>query len=91
MHFSPVAMAKEFLYTFERYLSCQRVDAPVGSEHPYAFTNSKGEPETLKNFSRQHKNAVNRIGLEHEKNLELLSMVIGMLMDFVCMRTGYPR
>ncbi|MBA1261538.1 gamma-mobile-trio recombinase GmtY [Stutzerimonas stutzeri] len=67
VHFSPVAMAKEFLYTFERYLSCQRVDAPVGSEHPYAFTNSKGEPETLKNFSRQHKNAVNRIGLEHEK------------------------
>lgn len=67
--FSPVMMAKEFLYTFENYLLHQRVSAAAGSEHPYAFTNSKGEPETLKNFSRQHKNAVNRIGLEHVKHL----------------------
>jgi site-specific recombinase XerD len=69
VQFSPVAIAKEFLHTFEHYLKYQRVDAPVDSEHPYAFTNSKGEPETLKNFSRQHKNAVNRIGLQHEKLL----------------------
>ena len=69
VQFSPVSMAKEFLHTFEHYLAHQRVDAPVGMEHPYAFTNSKGEPETLKNFTRQHKNAVNRIGLEHEKHL----------------------
>lgn len=69
VQFSPVAIAKEFLHTFEHYLKYQRVDAPVISEHPYAFTNSKGEPETLKNFSRQHKSAVNRIGLQHEKLL----------------------
>lgn len=69
IHFSPVAIAKEFLHTFEHYLKYQRVDAPEDSAHPYAFTNSKGEPETLKNFSRQHRNAVNRIGLEHEKHL----------------------
>lgn len=69
VYFSPVAIAKEFLHAFEHYLKYQRVDAPKDSDHPYAFTNSKGEPETLKNFSRQHKNAVNRIGLEHEKHL----------------------
>ncbi|MNM87883.1 Phage integrase family protein [compost metagenome] len=69
VYFSPVAKAKEFLYTFESYLKYQRVAAPADSDHPYAFTNSNGEPETLKNFSRQHKNAVNRIGLEHEKYL----------------------
>ncbi|CDF93883.1 MULTISPECIES: gamma-mobile-trio recombinase GmtY [unclassified Pseudomonas] len=69
INFAPVAIAKEFLLTFECYLRHQRVDAPVDSAHPYAFTNSKGEPETLKNFSRQHKNAVGRIGLQHDKHL----------------------
>jgi site-specific recombinase XerD len=69
VQFSPVSMAKEFLLTFELYLAKQRVNAPRHADHPYAFTNNKGEPETLKNFSRQHKNAVNRIGLEHEKYL----------------------
>lgn len=69
VQFCPVSIAKEFLHTFEYYLKYQRVDASVDSGHPYAFTNSMGEPETLKNFSRQHRNAVNRIGLEHEKYL----------------------
>lgn len=69
VYFAPATMAKMFLDTFESYLKYQRVDAPLGSEHPYAFTNNSGKPETLKNFSRQHKNAVNRIGLVHEKFL----------------------
>ncbi|RAI71901.1 site-specific integrase [Pseudomonas fluorescens] len=69
VQFCPVSIAKEFLLVFDGYLRFQRVGPPVGSEHPYAFTNSKGAPETLKNFTRQHKNAVNRIGLDYEKNL----------------------
>lgn len=31
--------------------------------HPFAFTNSLGEPETIKNFQRLHRNAIERIGL----------------------------
>ncbi|MNP45322.1 Phage integrase family protein [compost metagenome] len=45
------------------------MNPPADHDHPYAFTNNIGHPETLKNFTRQHKNAVHRIGLEHEKNL----------------------
>lgn len=67
--FSPKCKAREFMAMFSLYLEKQRVDPPSGSNHPYAFTNSFGDPETIKNFRELHMSAVNRIGLKHDKML----------------------
>jgi len=69
VQFFPPEKATEFLLVWRSYLSCQRVEPSFGSEHPYAFTNSIGHPETLKNFQRMHFDAVRRIGIEHSKNI----------------------
>lgn len=69
VHFFPLAQAKEFLYNFVMYVKHQRVDPPASADHPFAFTNTDGYPETMKNFNRQHRNAVERIGLQHAKML----------------------
>lgn len=66
VNFFPPHKATEFLYVFQQYLKYQRVE-PKGHDHPYAFTNTLGQPETIKNFQRLHKAAVHRIGLPHEK------------------------
>lgn len=63
VNFYPPAKATEFLLAFRNYLLYQRAE-PSGLGHPYAFTNSKGRPETIKNFQRLHKSAVKRIGLQ---------------------------
>lgn len=68
VNFFPPAKATEFLYVFQQYLLHQRVESE-NNDHPYAFTNTKGQPETIKNFQRLHKAAVNSIGLAHEKYL----------------------
>lgn len=65
VEFYPPAKAQEFLLAFQNYLLYQRVDAK--GRHPYAFTNTKGRPETIKNFQRLHTAAVNRIGLRCRK------------------------
>lgn len=67
--FSPAHKAKEFLYAWTNYLKYQRVEPTQFNRHPFAFTNSKGKPETVKNFQRLHKNAVEKIGLECKKEL----------------------
>ncbi|QXH53325.1 tyrosine-type recombinase/integrase [Pseudomonas fakonensis] len=59
--FYPPVKAQEFLLAFQNYLLYQRVDSK--GRHPFAFTNSKGRPETIKNFQRLHTAAVIRIGL----------------------------
>ncbi|WP_240997159.1 gamma-mobile-trio recombinase GmtY [Pseudomonas viridiflava] len=69
VHFCPPEASKDFLYNFIMYLQHQRVDPEPDDDHPYAFTNTHGRPETLKNFNRQHCDAVNRIGLAHKKKL----------------------
>ncbi|WP_083920979.1 gamma-mobile-trio recombinase GmtY [Hahella ganghwensis] len=69
VQFFPPEKAAEFLLVWRDYLLHQRVEPSSLSDHPYAFTNSKGQPETLKNFQRQHQNAVRRIGLEHSKSI----------------------
>lgn len=69
VHFYPQKMSKDFLYNYMMYLKHQRVDPLPAADHPYAFTNTEGNPETIKNFNRQHRDAVNRIGLEHSKRL----------------------
>lgn len=66
VHFFPPQKAKEFLYVHQKYLLHQRVE-PQNLDHPYAYTNTNGQPETIKNFQRLHKAAVERIGLEHKK------------------------
>jgi len=68
VQFFPSEKATEFLMVWKNYLALQRVE-PLGNAHPYAFTNSKGCPETLKNFQRLHVDAVRRIGLDHSKKI----------------------
>jgi site-specific recombinase XerD len=68
VNFFPPHKATEFLHAYQQYLKYQRVE-PENYDHPYAFTNTIGQPETIKNFQRLHKAAVNRIGLDHEKYL----------------------
>ncbi|MBC7751386.1 MAG: site-specific integrase [Candidatus Saccharibacteria bacterium] len=65
--FNPPQKAQEFMVIWAKYLKFQRVEPPKNSPHPFAFTNSLGAPETIKNFQRLHKNAVERIGLECSK------------------------
>jgi site-specific recombinase XerD len=65
--FSSADKAQEFLIAWANYLKYQRVEPPTSSFHPFAFTNSKGEPETIKNYQRLHKNAVERVGLVSKK------------------------
>jgi len=67
--FAPPEKAKDFLLAWGNYLKYQRIDCPDDFFHPYAFTNSKGHPETIKNFQRLHHAAVERIGLEVAKYL----------------------
>ena len=67
--FNPPEKAREFLAVWINYLKYQRVEPPKSNPHPFAFTNSLGAPETIKNFQRLHKNAVERIGLECKKEL----------------------
>jgi len=67
--FNPPEKAKEFLSIWANYLKFQRIEPKRNNPHPFAFTNTFGEPETVKNFQRLHKNAVERIGLQCKKNL----------------------
>lgn len=67
--FNPPEKSKEFLSIWANYLKYQRVEPPKNNPHPFAFTNTFGEPETIKNFQRLHKNAVERIGLLCRKDL----------------------
>nr|WP_275590539.1 gamma-mobile-trio recombinase GmtY [Pseudomonas sp. DP-17] len=66
--FFPPNMATEFLYAYKMYIEHQRIE-PENLDHPYAFTNSYGQPETIRNFQRTHRNAVMRIGLVPKKKL----------------------
>lgn len=65
--FNPPHKAKEFLLVWANYLKYQRIEPKKNRWHPFAFTNSKGEPETLKNFQRLHRKAVEKIGLVVKK------------------------
>jgi site-specific recombinase XerD len=65
--FSPPSKAKEFLSIWVKYLKFQRVEPQANQFHPFAFTNNHGLPETIKNFQRYHKRAVEKIGLESKK------------------------
>jgi site-specific recombinase XerD len=66
--FSPGHKAKEFLVIWANYLKFQRVEPSPSNFHPFAFTNKEGKPESVKNFQRLHKRAVERIGLVCKKS-----------------------
>lgn len=67
--FNPPQKAAEFLLIWTNYLKFQRVEPTRFEKHPFAFTNSTGAPETIKNFQRLHKRAVEKIGLTVKKEL----------------------
>lgn len=69
VHFFPPEKASEFLLVWREYLVHQRIAPNRFREHPFAFTNSLGQPESLKNFQRMHADAVRRIGLLPAKYL----------------------
>ncbi|WP_231580699.1 gamma-mobile-trio recombinase GmtY [Photobacterium gaetbulicola] len=62
--FYPASKAVEFTLLLQKYLSTRPV-----SEFPFLFVNSKGNPESKKNFHQKHNRAVQRIGLEPCKSL----------------------
>lgn len=66
--FAPVGTDLDFLTVYKKYLKYQRQNCPESMPHPFAFTNSKGLPETVKNFQRMHTDAVKRIGLICQKD-----------------------
>jgi integrase len=66
--FSNPNIAKTFWNIWVKYLTYQRKNPPLNFQHPFAFTNSKGKPETIKNFRRMHDNAVIKIGLNPSKD-----------------------
>ena len=62
--FYPARKAVEFTLLLQKYLSTMSA-----SESPFLFVNSKGNPESKKNFNQKHNRAVRRIGLEPSKLL----------------------
>ena len=66
--FNPPEKAQEFLSIWVSYLKFQRIEPSKNNPHPFAFTNMFGDPETIKNFQRLHKKAVERIGLICKKD-----------------------
>ncbi|MGR5288587.1 gamma-mobile-trio recombinase GmtY [Vibrio maritimus] len=62
--FYPASKAVEFTLLLQKYLSTK-----PASEFPFLFVNSKGDPESKKNFNQKHCRAVKRIGLEPSKSL----------------------
>jgi len=62
--FYPASKAVEFTLLLQKYLANKRA-----SEFPFLFVNSKGNPESKKNFNQKYNRAVKRIGLESSKFL----------------------
>lgn len=62
--FNPPEKAQEFLKVWANYLKYQRVEPRKDNPHPFAFTNSKGDPETIKNFQHLYRKAIEYIGLD---------------------------
>ncbi|NRF64592.1 gamma-mobile-trio recombinase GmtY [Vibrio coralliilyticus] len=62
--FYPASKAIEFTVLLQKYLSTRPI-----SEFPFLFVNSKGNPESKKNFLQKYNRAIQRIGLEPYKSL----------------------
>jgi integrase len=62
--FFPTYKAVEFTTALKKYLSVR-----VNGNHPFLFTNNKGDPETKANFLKKYNRAVKRVGLSPQKYL----------------------
>lgn len=60
--FYPPSKAVDFTMLLQKYLATRPV-----TESPFLFVNSKGEPESKKNFIQKYKRAIQRIGLVSSK------------------------
>lgn len=60
---------EQFLFYWRLYLSKQRVSPHKNRKHPYAFTNQFGDPYSIDAFERKYKKAIERIGLDFDKDL----------------------
>ena len=56
--------AVEFTDLLRDYLTSRN-----DGDHPFLFTNSKGQPESKKNFLKKYNKAIERIGLDSNKHL----------------------
>jgi len=52
-----------FYKYYERYLLIQRVEPKPDRQHPFLFTNKRGDPLSLSEFKKTHKKAVMKIGM----------------------------
>lgn len=59
----PHIKAIEFTELLRGYLTSR-----INGDHPFLFTNSKGQPESKKNFIKKYQKAIERIGLVSNKH-----------------------
>ncbi len=64
VNFYPPSKAVEFTLILQKHLSIR-----PETDCPYLFVNSKGDPESKRNFIQKHFRAINRIGLNVSKSL----------------------
>lgn len=67
VHFFPVEAGDIFFKLLKIYVATQRVHS---DEHPFLFTNLKGEPFDINSFKKEHKRAFQSLGLDIEYKLE---------------------
>ena len=58
-----------FMFYWTLYLKYQRIIPKKSHDHPFAFTNKFGAPYSISAYEKQHKKAVESIGLDVEKCL----------------------
>jgi len=62
--FYPAHKSIEFTSALQLYLNIR-----IDGNHPYLFTNTKGYPESKKNFIKKYNRAITRIGLTPRKDM----------------------
>lgn len=65
--FFPYETSYEFAKMWRDYHLIQRTKPALDENHPYAFTNQKGQPYSHRMFRKAHRLAVERLGLMYNK------------------------
>lgn len=65
--FFPHSKGVIFAQLWREYHFKQRVKPEIKARHPYAFTNSSGQPYSHRMFRKAHKRAIERIGMQYGK------------------------
>ena len=68
VYFFPMEIENLFYHLWKMYAIHQRVFDAKKFNHPFAFTDNKGEPYGMKQYVKAHNNAVRRIGYVPAKN-----------------------